>query len=784
MLVVDEALTRVMEQQQQQYQQIYPAVVVMGGGGYDPEANAGRQIRNLMNVVVPKVMDDTFAPETERGEKIPLGQEEIKRFYELIEKTSSPKSGSTNSRSNNVSLICRMPNYEMNRERSYMPTGYVCFFKDPAKLSTMAFGGPDARRIGETTAMYKVISAKMGALSNKKETLKRLNKLLGQIKASPQENLAAGQSHGTICFKTRGFDVSGCSPSSSSVDWSCSSGEITSGDKSKRFEDPFKGLDSDQMEILSQHLLSKKDEERFVPLLSRDNSHVSLVSTEDGDLYICVHVSAEASCQDFMALVSHYERTCPEMTIKEFITKYPYYQMHLQNTERLASLIAYDVSVYLKMKIACEDDSLAFIPENSQRMYSSIPKKGVPDIIQRSNTMELLKHLGKGADDYRKYVDALSESGPKMDYARALDTFLKFSNPNDDHTTAVFFSKCAMNPIYHPFPLSEDDIFRKRNETSARKSFTMKRVAGKSRAQIRHNNHQYGHSAIGTKSKQSTATLFEKEEDQSFVGTMSKELSKRYGEHLISSGLLLHQSMITKHGFGPIAQSFVCFNGPNEKIQVCEIIHEDPKFIEKIDSAYVGLKINNMSNGSLPMPPAFIAFPVFGSKHAKSASTAAAAESSDSKTSRPVAKEEEIKENEKQEQPLPVSQKMNLASVVMSSASPAKPVVPVVTTTTSAPFDSIAMENNKETDCTHIYDDCDKYENTKLTSESDSYKSFHIGTKRDLKRMGYWSDSLRSHRRSRTHFAPMNRIFSKHSFCWRHPIYCAFKHRPGYHPPY
>jgi hypothetical protein len=221
------------------------------------------------------------------------------------------------------------------------------------------------------------------------------------------------------------------------------------------FEDPFAAdqrfaEDAALRQKLVRSLLERPDARPWRCSLSASANNSISLGHDGSDVYIFVRASAELSSREFLALVAYYSRFYDgKMTIKDFVELYPWYAMHVDNSERNAKHLAYQAAKLLRVRIESEVDT-RFHVENA---YTDVrPRMGVPTISQGVNVLELLPHLRfKTAEsgNKRTYDDYVREG--ILSVRSNVDARDYFRSDATRGLTPVFFNMCTPNPLYHPF---------------------------------------------------------------------------------------------------------------------------------------------------------------------------------------------------------------------------------------------------------------------------------------------------------------------------------------------
>lgn len=608
-----------------------------------------------------------------------LDDMQVWRYYSLLESCKFK-----------VSAIFAMPNHEDSSTR-HLPSGSVLFFDTDTPLRKEAFGGAGNSRLFETTMLFKILDSKQNVLSNKL-LLSKFNSLIrteGQCSSYHDET----EEQSCICMATRGLSFQ------------------TSGEQEQYmgFDDPFHYVNSEQeWEHLRDHILTKQDEHPFCSKLSSKGSHVSILSSDSGDLYLSVNVSAERSSMELMCIIEHYATQNPTLTISQFLQRYPYVKMHEHNTQRLAKHIAYETACYLGLYIESEYDSMA-LPRFDNQVR---PRMGVPCFVQTANTMMLLPYL-KNVHNYKEYVSRLASS-TNISHS---ETVKLFECPDKEHLRPVFFNMCCCNPIYHPWHLQQDCIKCPSNPLWHSKGYTLARL--------------------------------DMSEGQNTLEAISKKTYDSYSKRLIHSNAFVKNFLMAGKK-GPIVQRFITFTGPHTNPVLTERVHDDIGYIDALYTAYNSTENAPMNSKRkllcVPDNPPFIAYPCYVMKKLTGQESRITA----CKSKSPIRKIAEAST------PLPVS---NVRSKFIGSSAKYqeqdddnKPVQ-----SPDEDQDLIVISGKPiSSDCVHLWSD-----NAQIP-EADKYESFDAVHKDALCIMGFASPSITSIKFGKSTLQFCDKLLSKH----------------------
>jgi hypothetical protein len=350
-----------------------------------------------------------------------------------------------------VHTIFPMP-YHRIRSRDYMPTGSVVLYESDAKLTPLMFLSPS--RIGEFVGMYEVVAGR-DLTHLFRESGKHERQAIEKSMRRNIRQMAANGGDGDGSRLQLSMRHRGVQPPRVVL------AEGGGGGQGIAFD-----LDQPAASASAQQLMQRVDTAVWQPDLGSDNYHASLVYSFE-KVYIMVYSNAERSSVELAEIMQAlYTQSQGQMTLHEFMTQQPWYELHLQNSARANRRLAYEAACAIGVSIRCVEDKLAHVNDPNE---DALPKMGVPSVFQAVNIMVPLRNVHT-LDGYERYISYLAprnsaaSGGGDRELSEQDLAVLEEAFPVEPPAAALdagavpagyaMLSMTAYNPAYHPYSQS------------------------------------------------------------------------------------------------------------------------------------------------------------------------------------------------------------------------------------------------------------------------------------------------------------------------------------------
>jgi len=180
-----------------------------------------------------------------------------------------------------------------------------------------------------------------------------------------------------------------------------------------------------------------KDVISWTQKLNKDD-WINLGFSKDGKMKLVVRSSVRGCNSELSKLISKVISEKSGYLLKDLVmpggSLYPYYTSLLESSLRNNKRVAWEATRFFKVRISDDEDSKAVISNPS---VETLPKIGVPSIIQMSNVFEYKK--GLDMKDYKSYTCALQVK----DYKYGL-----YKKDIGGKNCIVYHQGCSPNPYY------------------------------------------------------------------------------------------------------------------------------------------------------------------------------------------------------------------------------------------------------------------------------------------------------------------------------------------------